>query len=84
MRFRRMPRYYFHLHNDMDVADHEGKDLSSLGAAREWAGCQARVMFGEMVKEQGRAVLHHRIDIEDEDGAVLDSVQFGDVVKIEA
>jgi hypothetical protein len=28
-------------------------------------------------------VLSHRIDIEDEDGTVLDSVQFGDVLKVE-
>ena len=76
-------RYYFHLYNDIDVPDEEGKELPGLTAAREWAASQARILFGEMAKEQGRVVLSHRIDIEDSGGQVLATVSFGEVVNVE-
>ena len=78
-----MPRFYFHLHNDMDVPDDLGVELPSLESAIAHAFDQARRLAGEMVKETGRIALDHRIDIEDENGSVLDSVQFRDVVKVE-
>ncbi|WP_166041289.1 hypothetical protein [Sphingosinicella sp. YJ22] len=78
-----MPRYFFHLHNDMDVTDHEGAELPSLEAARAYAVREARCLFGDAVTEKGRVVLAHRIDIEDAHGTVLDTVRFGDVVEIE-
>ena len=78
-----MPRYYFHLINDMDVPDLEGLELPDLAAARAEAVEESRRMIGEMTKTDGRIVLHHRIDIEDEDGNVLDSVVFRDILNIE-
>lgn len=74
--------FYFHLHNGMDVADHEGADLPNLEAAIVSASRQARGMVGQMAKEMGRIILHHRIDIEDETGRVLETVRYGDVVQI--
>jgi hypothetical protein len=82
-RYRRVPRFYFHLHNNIDAPDHEGVDQPDLEAARKHALHQARVTFGETAKDEGRVVLHHRIDIEDEQGAVLRSVTFGEAVKVE-
>jgi hypothetical protein len=79
-----VPRFYFHLHNDIDVPDEEGVELADLEAARAHAVRCARVTFAEMAKDEGRVVLHHRIDIEDERGAVLDTVHFRDAVKVEA
>lgn len=79
-----MAQFYFHLHNDIDVPDDEGHDLPDLQAARAHAMHQARMLVGELAKDEGRIVLHHRIDIEDEHGTVLDSVQFRDVVSIES
>ncbi|MFL6760722.1 DUF6894 family protein [Sphingomonas sp.] len=78
-----MPRFYFHLINDIDVPDLEGVELPDIHAARAQAIEQARGMIGEMTKTEGRIVLHHRVDIEDEDGRVLDSVIFGDVITVE-
>ena len=78
-----MPRFYFHLINDMDVPDDEGQDLPDLAAARAVAVSQARALIGETAKDQARVVLHHRIDIEDEAGTVLDPVLFRDVVSVE-
>jgi hypothetical protein len=79
-----MPKFYFHLYNDMDVPDDEGKDLLDLHSARAWASWQARVLVGETVKEEGRVPLKHRIDIEDERHEVVGSISFGDVVTIES
>ena len=50
---------------------------------REHAIRQARVTFAETAKDEGRVVLHHRIDIEDDKGSVLGTVRFRDAVKIE-
>ena len=82
-RLGRVARFYLHLINDMDVPDEEGKELPDLNAARNWASRQARLLLGEIAKEEGRVVLHHRIDIENEHGEVLETVRFGDVVKVE-
>jgi hypothetical protein len=78
-----VPRFYFHLYNDINVPDEEGVDLPDLDAARAQAVRDARVTFAEMAKDEGRVVLHHRIDIEDEQGAVLATVHFGEAVKVE-
>ena len=78
-----MPRFFFNLHNDMNVPDFEGEEFASLNAANASAVLLARVLVAEMIKESARLVLHHRIDIEDEQGAVLSSVVFADVVTVE-
>lgn len=77
-----MPRFYFHLFNDVDAPDNEGLDLLDLAAARLHAGYQARFTAGETVKLHGTIDLRHRIDIEDHRGNVLGTVCFGDVVSV--
>jgi hypothetical protein len=42
-----------------------------------------RVTFAETAKDDGRVVLHHRIDIADEQGVVLETVRFGEAVRVE-
>jgi len=79
-----MPRFYFHLRNDMDVPDDEGKDLPNLEAALEQAASEARKLAGEVVKENGRITLSHRIDIEDDQHNLLASVSVRDVVRVES
>jgi hypothetical protein len=79
-----MPRFYFHLRNDMDVPDNEGKELRNLEEAVAYALNLTRFEAAELVKENGRIVLSHRIDIEDEQHIVLETVHFSDVVKVEA
>jgi hypothetical protein len=78
-----VPRFYFHLHDDADIPDDEGVELPDLDAARAHAVRCARAMFGEVAKDEGRVVLHHRIEIEDGRGRVLDTVYFRDAVKVE-
>lgn len=79
-----VPRFYFHLRNDLDVPDEEGKELPSLEAALELAASEARKLAGEIVKESGRITLSHRIDIEDDRHTVLASVSIRDVVRVES
>jgi hypothetical protein len=78
-----MSRFYFHLINDVDAPDDEGKELPDLEAAMQHARRHARVIAAETLKTDGKIVLSHRIDIEDEIGNVLGTVTFGDVVNIQ-
>ena len=78
-----MPRFYFHLYDDLDAPDEEGVELADLETARGYARRNAVFTAGETIKETGRLVADHRIDIEDEQGNVLDTIYFRDAVKIE-
>ena len=78
-----MPRFYFHLFNDMQIPDPEGIDLPSEAVALERACSAAREMAAESVRE-GRLVLNHRIEVADESGTVVGVVRFGDAVAIQA
>ena len=79
-----MPTYCFHLINDIDVPDLEGTELTDLDAARAYAITQARMTSAQPVKDEGRVVLSHRIDIEDQRGTVLDKIYFREAVNVEA
>ncbi len=78
-----MARFFFHVRDDMDVPDDEGAELRDIEVARNLATQSARVLMCETLKESGRISLNHRIDVEDEQGAVVASVPFGDAVSIE-
>ena len=79
-----VPRFYFHLLNDVDAPDTEGVELPDLATARECAERNLRFTAGETLKEDRRVVLDHRILIEDGEGNVLDTVRVSDVVKVES
>jgi hypothetical protein len=70
-----MPRYYFHLYNDVVTTDDEGVELSDLAAAREHAIEEARVMVCESVKK-GHVNLEHRVTVTDETGANVLAITF--------
>ena len=78
-----MPKFYLHLRNDLDVPDEEGVELPDLDAARRMATQQARFTLGQTAIDEGTINFSHRIDIEDEQGSVLDSVWFREVVQVE-
>ncbi len=54
-----------------------------MASARSRAIDEARLLMCELLKREGRIALHHRIDIEDDDGAVLETVHFSEAVTIE-
>lgn len=78
-----MPKFYFHLRNDIDVPDDEGRDLPDLEAARDEAICLARFEISQAVTRDAKITLSHRIEIEDDDKQVVDTVWFRDVVAVE-
>jgi hypothetical protein len=78
-----VPQFYFHLLNDVDAPDEEGVELPDLDAARQCAERNLRFTAAETLKEKGQVVLSHRIQIEDAEGNVLDTVHVRDVVKVE-
>lgn len=67
----------------MEAIDKEGVELLDLQAARMVALHNARFSAAESIRETGRMVSDHRIEIADEHGHVLDTVYFRDAVKIE-
>jgi len=78
-----VPRYFLHLYNDIEAADPDGVELPNLGAARMVALHNARFTVAETIKTEGRFVGDHRIDIEDAEGNVLDTIYFRDAVTID-
>jgi len=77
-----MPRYHFHLFNDLQVPDVEGIELPDAETAMKRAASAAREMAAESVRE-GRLILSHRIEVTDDSGAAVGTVHFGDVVDIQ-
>ena len=76
-----MPRYFFHLHNDVETVDREGMVLPNLGAAKAQAVRAARdVMAGNV--RQGRISLGDWIEVEDEQHRQVLAVRFSDCVEI--
>lgn len=76
-----MPRYLFHLFNDVQTTDGEGKVLSNPAAARAFAVDAARSIMANELRTTGRLNLSHWIEIEDEDGEIT-VVAFRDVVTL--
>ena len=44
---------YFHLHNDVDARDEDGRDFPDLDAARAVARQFARFTFAQTIKTKG-------------------------------
>ncbi len=78
-----MPHFYFHLHNDHDVPDEEGREFPTVEDAVGYAEEMVRFEVSEIVKEESRITLTHRIDVEDEQRSVVASVLYGAVVEIQ-
>jgi hypothetical protein len=78
-----MPRYFFHLRNDIEADDDEGEEWPDAATARTRAIRYAQEMAALSVVSHGRIRMHHHVDVADESGGVLFSVTFGDAVKIE-
>lgn len=80
-RWQRMPRFYFHLYNDLTTMDEEGQECGDAAAALNRAAFFARDMAAANVCE-GHLNLSHRIDVEDEQGALVGTVRFAEAVEI--
>jgi hypothetical protein len=76
-----VPRYYFHIHNDLDAEDEEGTELPDLAAAREHALKGARDLVCHDIK-QGHVNLDHHIIVANASGDELLKVSFRDAFTI--
>jgi hypothetical protein len=77
-----VPRFFFHVIDDTVSRDDEGLDLADVGEARLKALAGIRGMICGQVMD-GRLFLHHRVDVEEEDGDTVLSLTFGDALIIE-
>ncbi|MBB5714337.1 DUF6894 family protein [Sphingomonas aerophila] len=77
-----MPRFYLHVFNDASVLDTEGSELPDLEAAARDAVQGIRELIAEEVVAGRPISRQHRIEIQDEDGAHLRTVFFGDVLRL--
>ena len=76
-----MPRYFFHIYDDVIVHDEEGAELPNVEAARLNAIRGARDIIAEQVRH-GHFVLSHWIDVVDEQGEAVLTVTFREAVDI--
>jgi hypothetical protein len=77
-----VPRFYFHLYNDVNARDHEGVELPNAAAAMQRAAVSAREMAAQSVRE-GHLILDHRIEVTNEHGDRIGVVAFRDVVQVQ-
>ena len=76
-----MPRYHFHLYNDEETQDVEGRLFPDLAAAHADAIRCARSIMGSELTSKGEITLSHWIELETEEGD-MHVVTFGDAVTI--
>jgi len=76
-----MPRFYFHLYNDVTNCDDEGKELPDPSAAHVQALVYARDMAAVAVRE-GYLDLSHRIEVTDQDGGLILEMPFRNAVQV--
>jgi uncharacterized protein YegJ (DUF2314 family) len=77
-----MPIYHLHLINaHIDADDVEGHDLPDLDVARAKALAGIRDFLAHELAK-GTLDFRGRVDIEDDNGAVLESISFADAVAV--
>ncbi|HEX9947949.1 MAG TPA: hypothetical protein VGA98_10450 [Allosphingosinicella sp.] len=77
-----MPRFFFHIYDDVEFRDEDGLELADTDSARRAAVAGARAMMCDQLTK-GRLSLHHRIEVVDEQGGPVLTLAFGDAVEIE-
>jgi len=77
-----MALYYFHLRDGIDVLmDAEGVELAGMAAVAARALMEARFILSQD-SLAGRINFDQRIDVEDEHGKIVHSIQFSDAVTV--
>lgn len=76
-----LPRFRFHLYNDVETQDLEGRLFPDLRAARDEAVRCARSLMASELTAKGEISLRHWIEIETEEGD-MHIVTFGDTVRV--
>ncbi|MBA3676475.1 MAG: hypothetical protein H0W74_03630 [Sphingosinicella sp.] len=77
-----MPRFFFHLYDDLTVIDEEGTELPDTEAARVYAIASIRELACQEIRE-GSLNRRHRIQVQDEKGQSVLTVPFGEAFTLE-
>ncbi|MDF0544175.1 hypothetical protein PX699_17635 [Sphingobium sp. H39-3-25] len=77
-----MPRYHLNLFNNIDTYDEEGRVFEDLTAAKEEAIRSSRDLMAEHVKAGEPINLCHRIEVTDDEGKVLATIDFRELITI--
>jgi hypothetical protein len=77
-----MPRFFFDVHDDIDMIDDDGVELPDADAAAREALRGARALICEQVTK-GRINLSHFVKVRDEAGAHVATVSFDEAVTLE-
>jgi len=77
-----MPRFYFHLHCDLEAPDEEGRGLPDVAAAREFARCNICSIVCDNVRG-GHLNLNHSIEVVDDQRQRVFLMRFGDAFTID-
>jgi len=75
-----VPKFFFNLYNDVTAMDTEGIELPDVAAAIEQARVGAAQIAAELIIAGGRLNPKHRIEIEDEQGQLVSTLWFRDLV----
>ena len=76
-----MPRFYFHVRDgERSYHDHEGSELTDLEHALSEARKDIQYIYNEMLLTGPFS--SQRIDVVDEEGNILASVAFADVLRL--
>jgi hypothetical protein len=78
-----MPTFYFHLYSGIEARDDRGLQFPDLAAARDEAIMEARELISEFLYRRGCIRPHHRIDVADESGAIVETVAFAELMSME-
>jgi hypothetical protein len=77
-----MPRFHLNLFNNVDALDDEGAEFADLAAAKQIAIAGARELMAAHVMAGKPVSLWHRIEIADDDGKVLATLPFSELITI--
>jgi hypothetical protein len=77
-----MPRFFFHVYDNIVALDDEGLELESAALARNAAVRAARQLAAEEIVSDGVLHLRHRIEVEDEEGRPVLTVPFAAAFKV--
>lgn len=77
-----MPHYHLNLFNSADTYDEEGRDLKDLAAAKDEAIRSSRDLMAEHVKAGEPIDLGHYIEVADDEGKVLVTIDFRELITI--
>ena len=77
-----MPKFYFHVYDQVVSLDEQGVELKNASLARDAAIRAARELAAEEIVRDGKVYLHHRIEVEDAQGRPVLTLPFSAAFRV--